>query len=264
MMGKDGLIHRYYRQYPLCGYLGNTYNIPKNKLTTIHCMKWRCVKCRPKLRYMLYLEILKNVYSFDMDKHFIITFGGKPLRKKITWDYSYIFMNKAWHKFNNVIKYHYPDFKYIVLPRSQNDMYCHYHIITNQYIPWNFLDEKRKKYNLGFVSINKNQSLAEYLHGDFFNDYEYIIPLNIRHYRSSREIKLFNHLKQKQNTVFFDYEKDFEYIKNYIKKEYLIDYDFFNFWEDNHIKNIYTGIENYKKSDNPKYEHYKWMPEYNY
>jgi hypothetical protein len=229
----DGLHQRYSRKYPLCGKIGKTFSYGRLKIN--RCMKWRCIECFPKLRFLLFLEILKNIYAFDMDKHFIITFEGKKLRNKISAEESFKFMNKQWDKFSKVIKRRYPDFKYILLPRSQKNGYCHYHIITNQYIPWEFLDKKRKKYDLGFVSIQKNKSVAEYLHTDFFKDGEWVIPLNIRHVRSSRDIKLRN-LKKPEDFKFFDNTIDFETIIKEIKKEFLIDYDYLDYWEDNNVK----------------------------
>ena len=46
------------------------------------CMKWHCKECRKVKKYMLFLEVLINVYNFGLDKHFIITFGGKEKRDK--------------------------------------------------------------------------------------------------------------------------------------------------------------------------------------
>jgi len=130
-----------------------------------------------------------------MDKHFIITFGGKEFRAKYTYKESYAIMSNYWHKYSKVIEYHKGKFDYIQFPRAQQDGYCHLHTIIPNYISWKFLDEKRKLYpEMGYVRINKNVDLAQYLHKDFFKDNEYYLPKGVRHYNSSRALKLVKYM----------------------------------------------------------------------
>jgi hypothetical protein len=110
-------------------------------------------------------------------------------------------MPKSWKKYKQVIQYKYGKFDYIMLPRSQKDGYCHYHIILNSdYIPQTWLDTKRKKYsNMGYVSIQTNQTLAYYLTNDFFKDNEYVIPENKRHFYGSSEVKKYLTINNSKN-----------------------------------------------------------------
>lgn len=188
----DEFKKTYKNPYYLCGKLGHYYNNNSETVNYVKCQSWTCNVCRRARQYNLYLEILKNVYSFDLQKHFIITFGGKEIREKISWYDSYRFMNKQWDKFLKTIKRKYGDLSYILLPRAQKDGYCHFHIITNKWLDWEWLNEKRKKYNLGFVSIQKNKDVAEYMKNDYWKKTEWYIPLDIKRYRTSRDIVLRN------------------------------------------------------------------------
>jgi len=119
-----------------------------------------------------------------------MTFGGSEFRDLYTPEQSYPIMAKIWNKFKQVIEYHKGKFDYIILPRAQKDGYCHYHTLLPKNISWYFLNEKRKLYpEMGFLRINRNVDIAEYLHGDFFKDSEYYLPHGCRHYSSSRGIK---------------------------------------------------------------------------
>lgn len=212
------------RKYPLCGKLGRVYIPEKNILIDVKCGMWECVICRKNLQRQLFIEIQRNVYAFDLQKHFIITFEGKEYRDKYSIEDSYKFMPIAWHKLLNVINYHYGKIIYILLPRAQKSGYCHYHILTNKYIDWDFLNKKRKKYGLGYVSINKNKDVAEYLANDYYKDHEWMIPKGIRHYRCSREIKLMNYKNNKSNK-FFTYKVKMDEIEKLLLNEYNTIYD---------------------------------------
>ena len=216
-MNFNEIKNDYSNKYTLCERLGKLYIEENNKIIDIPCNKWECKLCRPKLQYLLYEEILNYVYIFNLQKHFVITFEGKEYRQKYTIEESYKFMNKQWHKFLNVINYHYGKIIYILLPRAQKDGYCHFHILTNKYLDWKFLNEKRKKYNLGYVSIQKNKDVAEYLNTDFFKKHEWYIPKGIRHYRSSREIILMNYRRNRINKYFTN-KMTIEQIKNWIEQ----------------------------------------------
>lgn len=205
----------YSGQYPLCEKLGKLYIPEENKIMDIPCGMWPCERCRPNLKYKLYEDILRNVYNFDLQKHFVITFAGKEYREKYSIEDSYKIMSIAWHKYLNVINYHYGKIIYILLPRAQKSGYCHYHILTNKFLDWKFLNKKRKKYGLGYVSIQKNKDVAEYLNTDFFKSHEWMIPKGIRHYRCSREIKLMNYKGDVENKYFTN-KMSIENIKNWV------------------------------------------------
>jgi len=119
-----------------------------------------------------------------------MTFGGKEFREKYNFTETYKIMSRIWNKYKMVIEYHKGKFDYIILPRAQQDGVCHFHCILPKWISWRFLDKKRKLYpEMGYVRINKNVDLADYLHNDFFKDHEYWIPEGVRHYSSSRGLK---------------------------------------------------------------------------
>ena len=220
----EAVKDHYSRKNKLCeNRLGKYYDFKYNRIYDVGCGKWDCRKCRPRLKFDLYLDILINTYSFELDKHFVITFKGKDFRDKISWSDSYRFMNDNWVKFRKCIEYHKGFFDYILLPRSQRSGYCHFHILLNKRISWNFLNKARKNYDFGYLSIQKNKEVAEYLHGDFFKDSEYMIPKNIRHYRSSRSIKLLQYKKEKiydSDNMYFTHETSFKKMEDLVYHEY--------------------------------------------
>jgi len=202
----EGLKKDYSNVNRICGKLGKIYNFKEHKIDDIKCRHFNCARCRNKLKFLLYVKTAKNCLDFNLEKHFVITFKGKDYRELYNFIESFYFMSNAWNKYKQVIEYNYniknnsrgiakyygDKFSYILFPRSQKDGYCHYHIIIKGYIPWKFLNETRKKQNLGFVSIQKNKSVVDYMHTDFYKDNEWIIPYNFKHIRTSRDIVLNN------------------------------------------------------------------------
>jgi len=241
------LTKYYNRQRPKCEKCGKLYLDEEVKVVDKLCHNWSCLKCRPRLKYILFCEIINNILSFELDKHFIITFKGKDLREQIDFWGSYKFMSEQWKLLHQCIKRKYGYIDFILLPRAQRSGYCHYHIITNAFIDWNWLNKKRKKYNIGYVSIKRNKSVADYLQTDYFKDHEYYIPSNIKHYRSSRSIILKNYKPRKVEN--FDINKSFDEIKNFVKNKYFIDLDFLDDYiipkiTKNFYKNLETDEEN--------------------
>ena len=121
---------------------------------------------------------------------------------------------------------------------------------------WYWLNKKRKKYGLGYVSIQKNKSVAEYLHTDFFKDHEWIIPYNIRHVRNSRDIFLRNWCNVNFKAWFRDGIKT-NNIKEFIMKMYGIDIEtsIVNYWINKQIekneeeeRKFLPPIERYSKN----------------
>jgi hypothetical protein len=234
----------------LCGEeLGRIYNSNTNKLTDVLCMKWNCEVCRPIKKMILYFQISQNVLIFDLDKHFVITSEGKQFRNKYGWYHSYIFMTTQWKKFLKAIKYEFGDIDYILLPRAQKDGFCHYHIMLNKYIPWNFLNEKRKNYGLGYLRINKNQSVVDYLHNDYFKDNEWIIPDGIKHYRSSRSI-LINNVAANNEIQYFNNQTNLKQISEFVNILYGKNIDIEGYYE---FKNAKKEFRDYFKNLKNKY-----------
>lgn len=199
----------YNQAYYLCGKLGFVADYNRGFMHKTYCNNWECKICRKSKQYEVYLEILKNVYNFGLWKHIVITFGGTRQRNNFSWDESYIYMNKEWDKLRKTINRKVGKLSYILLPRAHKDGYCHYHILGNKYLDWNWLNEKRKNYDLGYVSIQKNKSVPEYLCTDFFKDNEWWIPFGIKRYRTSRDIILRNWISGG-----IEYAKNIEKFKN--------------------------------------------------
>lgn len=222
--------------------LGFLYNNEDGSLNDIRCKKWDCEYCRILKKYGLYIEILKNIYNFDLDKHFIITTAGNEFRSKYNWIESFYYMNKQWDLLKKVIEYKYGKLTYIVLPRSQKNGYCHYHTILSKKIPWEFLNEKRKKYDLGFVSIQKNKDLAEYLCTDYFKDDEWVIPEKIKHYRSSRDIML-NNFESDKNYTFINNKTSLDQVEKLVRKIFGNDFDKIDYEFRHWLNNFNTYVK---------------------
>lgn len=186
------------------GFYGKVYNLNEDIVRPLGCNNWNCPNCRPRKKYNLFLETYYCVINLDLTRHFIMTFQGKKYRELYSWIESYYVMSKIWNKYKQVIEYHYGPLDYIQFPRSQQDGYCHLHTLIPKYIPWRFLEKKRRKLypELGSVSINKNVDVATYLHRDFFKDNEYIIPNKFTHVRHSRSIKFNEFNKNDFNLIF--------------------------------------------------------------
>ena len=189
-----------------CKNIGKVYDYRQDKLHDLLCNKWNCSRCRKIKKNKLYHQIVKAVLIHNINIHFVITFKGKDYRQQFTPIESYEWMNKLWdlflhkikydyyehHTLNSYAKYYGEQLTYIILPRAQKTGYCHFHIFLKDTIDFDYLDSVRHQYGLGYTTILHNQSLADYLHKDFFNDHEWIIPYNIKHYRTSRNILLNN------------------------------------------------------------------------
>lgn len=211
--------------------LGKIYSLKTNHLNNISCNRITCQKCRPRLKNELHENIVRQVIEHDLNRHLIITFPGKKERLKYGYQKSYRIMNHEWNKLRNVILYKYPDFEYIVLPRAQADPmpgnpagFCHYHLLMGEYIPKEWLDKKVKKYCMGYTSINYNQDLADYLCKDFFEDTEWHIPYDIKHYRSSRSIliNVGNGYKKNEDNIYFTPQMPLNDIETTINAKYSL------------------------------------------
>lgn len=238
----EQLKEYYNRPNRLCGHLGKVYVTDNDELYDIKCRKFHCKKCINFLKYVLYLEIIKNVYCFELDRHFVITFDRNNKNyENVKWYESYYIMNKEWNKLRLALARKYGKIIYILLPRSQKSGFCHYHILLNKYVSWKWLNIIRKKYNFGYMSIQRNKSVAEYLANDYYKNNEWIIPFGIRHYRSSREIELMRFNKNNGN-IFFNGILKIDEIKNLLKHEYNILYDENNYYVNKIIDRVNNGF----------------------
>lgn len=58
---------------------------------------------------------------------------------------------------------------------------------------------------MGFVSIQKNNNIAEYLTNDFWKDHEYYIPYGLKHFTGSEQVRKYlavNFYKDPDSTFF--------------------------------------------------------------
>ena len=169
------------------------------------------------------MSTLVNVLSFDLDRHFIITSRGKNFRTMYTYEESYDYMSYGWKKLKQRIQRKYGYFDYICFPRAQRDGYVHLHVIVNKFIPWSFLDVVRLEVGLGYTSIQKNKSVSDYLHQDFFKDHEYYIPEGKKRYYSSRSIVM-NQYKRSEwwndENIFFKGKMNLDEIYDLINKKF--------------------------------------------
>ena len=168
-----------------------TYNEKEHFIKNVPCLNFSCDKCRQSLKKQLFYNTIIACDVFSLDKHLVLTTEGKKFRNEHDYNESYKLMSKSWKKFKQVVQYKYGKFNYILFPRSQGDGYCHYHIISDmKYVPQKWLDLKRKKYsNMGYISIQQNVDIAEYLTKDFWKDSEYYIPYGKKHFIGSKEVK---------------------------------------------------------------------------
>lgn len=179
-------------------YFGYVYSLRYNQLLRLTCDQYSCARCRPHLKKDLHDKICQQVDGNELRFHFILTFAGNKTRELVDYWDSYTIMNYIWNKLRGVIRRKYPNYKYIIFPRAQANPkpgnapgYCHFHTIHNERIPKTWLDDKIKKYSeLGYSFLRYNEDVAGYLHNDFYNDDEWTIPYNVKHYRSSRDIKI--------------------------------------------------------------------------
>lgn len=187
----------YNSRKPLCekGYSGYVYHYSSDRLSRLPCSSYSCKACRPKLKRQLHDDVCQLVDSNNLSYHMVVTFPGNDLRRILDYSDSYFFMSYDWNKLRLVLKYKYPDFKYILFPRAQADPkpgnpagFCHYHIIHNTHIDKDWLDSKTKKYTLGYTFLRHNEDVAGYLHNDFYVDDEWVIPFGLKHYRATRDL----------------------------------------------------------------------------
>jgi hypothetical protein len=193
-----------------------------DKIKDIRCKSWVCKPCRNINKNNLHQNILREVYRLGLTNHMVITFPGLYDRLIFGFKKSYKMVNNDFNKLVKCMRRQYNKLKsgkksnyknnlfhnneipedelaYIYLPRAQTQPkdnnpigFCHLHVILNWKINVHWVEEciDRNGYELGFCFIRENQSVADYLCKDFFEDDEFIIPKKIRHYNCSRNVKI--------------------------------------------------------------------------
>lgn len=178
-------------------YFGYLYSYRNDRIFRLPCDQYSCVSCRPRLKKDLHDKVCQQVDSNSLNYHMVITFPGNDVRSLVPYYDSYRLMNKDWNKLRGVLKYRFPDFKYIIFPRAQANAYpgnpvgyCHFHVIHNKKISKDWLDDKCRKYYFGYTFLRFNEDVAGYLHNDFYIDDEWVLPANVKHYRCSYDVKI--------------------------------------------------------------------------
>lgn len=209
-----------------CGKFGNIYDFKTNKVNNSLCKQFSCARCRKILKKNLFFKIIEVVKEYNITNHFIMTSKGQDYRENNTIYQSYIDMAKNWNRIRRLINYWYYEkwklkyeMNYIVMPRSQKDGYCHYHLLTDLNISQDWLETIKDKYKeMGYVKLGKNKNPAYYLTFDYWKDNEYHIPKGIRHFSTSRNIKLkINRVKTEK--IYYKYNR---YLTKY---QNLINFD---------------------------------------
>jgi hypothetical protein len=197
------------------------YPVYKNeRIIYRSCKNFICVDCRKKLKKELHENILREIYRLNMDTHMIFTFPGLSLRLKNDYKKSYKMVNNDFNKLIKRLNYYYDriinnkkirlknnlfhnneipldELAYICLPRAQAKPegnnpagFCHLHVIMNWTLNVHAIEEiiKKNNYKLGYVFVRKNQSVADYLCKDYFDDDEWVIPKLVKHYHTSKNV----------------------------------------------------------------------------
>lgn len=191
----EELVNVYQTVNRKCCKCGRVYSLSKDRIVPVFCDMWCCDRCRKRLKSLLYVNTSMNCLLFGLDRHFVVTVKGNDFRDLYSYEDSYVFLMYSWKRLRQMITRKYGYFDYVCFPRAQKNGYAHLHILVSKFISWRFLEDKRKKIGLGYVSINRNKSVVDYLHMDFFKDHEYYIPLGRKHYACSRNIIMDNTVK---------------------------------------------------------------------
>ena len=170
------------------------YNSETEVLNQSSCKCFSCERCRPKKKYDLLKNIVKTAEKHNLRRHLVITLPGYPFRSLFcNVDESFDYAMKKFNEFRVLYKRFFGrNLSYICLPRSQEDGFCHLHILVEDFIPKDWLDDVLKRINLGFPFITyvDVQRLGNYLSKYWYKEHEWYIPENKKHYTRSADIEL--------------------------------------------------------------------------
>jgi hypothetical protein len=170
------------------------YNKDSDFLKKAKCKCYNCESCRPKKKYDLLRNIIDSAEKYNLKRHFIITLPGYPFRSNFcNVDESFDYAMKKFNEFRVLYKRRFgKNLSYICLQRSQEDGFCHLHILVGDFIPKEWLDDVLKRINLGFSFIRyvDVQRLGNYLSKYWYKEHEWFIPENKKHYTRSADIDL--------------------------------------------------------------------------
>jgi hypothetical protein len=170
------------------------YNRDNDFLKPANCKCYNCDRCRPKKKYDLLKNIVRAAERHNLRRHLIITLPGYPFRSLFcNCNESFDYCMKKFNEFRVLYKREFGrNLSYICLPRSQEDGFCHLHILVGSYIPKDWLDKTLKNINLGypFITYVDVQRLSNYLSKYWYKEHEWYIPKNKKHYTRSADIEL--------------------------------------------------------------------------
>lgn len=170
------------------------YNKDSDLLKIASCKCFSCERCRPKKKYNLLKSIVKSAEAKKLKRHLIITMPGYPFRSLFcNADESFDYAMKKFNEFRVLYKRKFgKNLSYICLLRSQQDGFCHLHILVGDYIPKEWLDDILKQLNLGFPYITyiDVHRIANYLSKYWYKEHEWFIPKSKKHYTTSADIDL--------------------------------------------------------------------------
>ena len=246
----------------------------KSKIMSLNCNSIQCKNCRKIIQSKLFNNCIREVNSHNIIYHLVSTFGDN--RKKYNYEESYKLMSNDFTKLIQAINYaiyrinngkelrtkntfmyegaeipNY-DFAYINFVRSQNHPtennpigFSHNHTGMNYNINKEWIDEicKKNKYKIGHTFITENNNFTEYLTGDFFDDEEWIIPINKKHYHTSQNLHLIVKHKKIDGSILFKNPK------YKIIDEYLWEYNNEIMPLEEYIKWFYDVVDQKKKNE---------------
>ena len=169
------------------------YNKELDILKYISCKCYNCDRCRPVKKY----DLLKSIVAAEkhnLRRHLVITLPGYPFRSlECDCDNSFSYAMKKFNEFRVLYKREFGyNLSYICLPRSQQDGFCHLHVLVGSYISKKWLDDTVESINLGFPYITYVyiHRLGNYLSKYWYKEHEWFIPKNKKHYTRSADIDL--------------------------------------------------------------------------
>lgn len=170
------------------------YNRRSHTMDNAGCKCYSCSRCRPLRKKRLLNAVIDATDKHGLTRLLTITFPGEKLRKRVTPDESFTYTMK---KFNHVKEYIKRELgfkiEYVNFVRSQNNGYCHLHVLIDHYIPKRVISDICRRLGLGSTNIKyvDVHRVGAYLKAELNNkDHEWYIPKNKKHYTKSRGVSL--------------------------------------------------------------------------
>jgi len=177
---------------------GKIYCSRPHRLIESRCKSFACGRCRPKkVSQLLKMTVRVGQSKKELRRHLVITVPGKEFRQKVSADESFDYMTKKFKSFKRAYKREFGrNLEYISFHRSQEDGYCHLHVLCGSYIDNKWMTKALARCGLGFGSIGycDIHRLRNYLSKYWWKEHEWWIPENKQHFSKSRGINFDDYL----------------------------------------------------------------------